>query len=273
MDKWRKEVADCRIVHGVGWSPSEIFISEEAKALRALPNTRYELVTWNTCIVRKDWRIMIESAYYSEPYHLIGKTVEVCITTSLVRIFQDNKEVALHERAKEKRDYKRKLEHAPRFQEAVLQCTREGLLELANGIGSYTSLVAKGILSDPVVDKLRPVRSLLKLSEVYTAERLEAACKRASDNKLYHYASVKSILEKGLDSQAIQYSEEKKIDFAEAGFKFNRNSADYNVDDDERPKTFEEKLIEARPFSTRGNAMWGPSMALMFDQMADEERA
>ena len=69
------------------------------------------------------------------PYQLIGETVEVCMTYSLVRIFHKNKEVALHEKAKKKWEYKRKPEHAPPFKEAVLQCSRDGLLALAEDIG------------------------------------------------------------------------------------------------------------------------------------------
>ena len=101
---------------------------------------------------------MLDNAYYSVPYNLIGKTVEVCITDTLVKIFYENEEVTLHDRASKKWEYKRKAEHAPPFQEAVLQCSREGLLALAQDIGSFTHQVAYAILSHPSVDKLKPVR-------------------------------------------------------------------------------------------------------------------
>jgi len=93
---------------------------------------------------------MINSAYYSVPFQLIGETVDVCMTYSLVRIFHKHREIALHEKATKKWEYKRKAEHAPPFQEAVLQCSRDGLLALASDIGTFTHQVAYNILSHPL---------------------------------------------------------------------------------------------------------------------------
>ena len=54
------------------------------------------------------------------------------------------------------------------------------------------------------MDKLKPVRHLLQLAEKYSKERLEKACQRASNCKLFSYASVKNILENNLDSQPLE---------------------------------------------------------------------
>ena len=59
----------------------------------------------------------------------------MCATSSLVRISHKNKEITTHERATEKFEYKRKVEHVPPFKEAVSQCSREGLLEISQGMG------------------------------------------------------------------------------------------------------------------------------------------
>src|SRR5262249_38823744 len=98
LDKWTKEVDDVHIVQGVGRSPQVIFNSDEATTLRQLPKHRWEPTSWAQCTVRRDWRIMLDNAYYSVPHQLIGKTVEVCITSAFVRIFHENKEVAFHEK-------------------------------------------------------------------------------------------------------------------------------------------------------------------------------
>lgn len=64
---WDKEIADIRMIHGIGRSPLEIFKSEEEKSLRPLPDKRWEPTTWSQCRVRREWRIMIDCAYYSVP--------------------------------------------------------------------------------------------------------------------------------------------------------------------------------------------------------------
>ena len=220
--------------------------------------------------MRREWRIMVESAHYSVPYQLIGETVDVCITNSLVRIFHNNKEVALHERASKTWEYKRKAEHAPPLQEAVLQCNRDGLLTLAENIGAFTRQAAESILAHPSVDKLKPVRHMLKLADKYSNERLENACKRACNCKLFSYSSIKGILEKNLDREEIAAPNASKV-IPLQQFRFARDPADYKSIYSAK-ETFEEKIERYHPFSTHGNAMMGPYYGGMADQIMEEEK-
>jgi len=87
LEKWGHEVADVHLIHGIGRSPLEIFKSEEEKALLPLPKSRWESTSWRQCVVRREWRIMIDCAYYSVPHHLIDQTVEVCITNCICAYF------------------------------------------------------------------------------------------------------------------------------------------------------------------------------------------
>ena len=269
LKKWENEVADVHLIHGIGRSPLELFTSEEQKVLQPLPKKRFEPATWHQCEVRRDWRVMIESAYYSVPYGLIGEMVEVRMTYSWVRIFHKNHEVALHERAMEKWSYQRKAEHAPPFKEAVLQCSREGLLILSQEIGSFTHEAVLSILSHPSVDKLKPVRHLLRLAEKYSKQRLEKACERATICKTFSYKSIKTILENGLDSQPIESSKSKVIPLPR--FRFARNSEDYkSTTSTRRPETFDAKIARFHSVSKYGNALAGGLATLLADQVIEE---
>jgi transposase len=263
---WDQTVADVHIVHGVGRSPLEIFQSEEKQSLRFLPKNRWELTTWSQCKVHRDWRILYDSSYYSVPYKLIGKTVQICATQSRVRIFHDHKEVAYHERSIKKWEFKRKAEYAPPLQEAVLQCTKEGLLSLAETVGPFTYQVAHGILSHPTIDKLRPVRHLLSLTKKYSKDRLEKACQRAHTYKMFSYASVKNILENNLDSKPMEAGSKDKV-IPIHQFRFARDLEPYKC-----KETFEEVLERLHPVSRHGNAMMGIFNSLLADQIMDEER-
>jgi Integrase core domain len=264
LEKWNKEVAEVHLIHGVGRSPLEIFNSEEMNALLPLPKKRWEPTSWNRCTVQREWRIMLNCAYYSVPHHLIGKIVEVCVRDTFVRIFYENKEVALHEMASEKWEYKRRAEHAPPLQEAVLQCTRDGLLILAKDIGPFTYEVAHAILSHPSVDKLKPVRHLLRLVLKYSQERVENACKRAVHCKLFSYANIKNILANNLDVQAIDVPHSGKIILLPR-YRFARNPADYNT-----KTTFEEQLERLHNSSKHGTAMQGIFNSLIADQIIED---
>lgn len=266
---WSTEVVDSHIVHGVGRSPLEIFKSEEEKALRSLPKSRWEPTSWSQSIVRRDWRIMFDSAYYAVPYELIGKTVQICATTSLVRIFYDHKEVAYHERATKKWEYKRKAEYAPPLKEEVLQCSREGLLSLAEKVGPYTYQVALEILSHPTIDKLKPVRYLLRLASKYTQERLEKSCQRACSYKMFSYASIKNILFNNLDLEPLDAPRTNKI-IPMPNPRFARNPEDYKSGY-KASESFEDTLTRLHPVSKYGNAMLGAFEGLLADQIEEEK--
>lgn len=272
--RWGSEVADIHIVHGVGRSPLEIFSSEEKMALRPLSASRWELTSWSQNVVRRDWRVMFDSSYYSVPYELIGKSVQICATTSLVRIFHDHKEVAYHERSKKKWEFKRKAEYAPPLKEAVLQCSREGLLSLAEAMGSFTYQIVHKILSHPSIDKLRPVRHLLNLANKYSKERLENACQRACVYQLASYGDIKRILENNLDQQPSKDIFKSKVVPIQS-FRFARNPEDYKSSTAfETPKEneFMERLQNVHPHSKHGNAMCGSVWnSLMADQVIEEE--
>lgn len=225
LEKWDREVACERIVYGVGRSPAVIFAEDEKRALKPLPEQRWEITEWRQCEVRRDWRIMVDNAYYSVPYYLIGQTVQVMITTSMVRVFFENNSVALHPRCAEKWGYQRNSDHAPPFKEMVLSCTREGLIIQSKEIGPWTHELAHKILNDPSVDKLRPVRKLLALALSYEKERIEAACERALLYKTFRYQSVKDILGKGLDQEPIKKKESK----IQPLFKHARSPEEYQI--------------------------------------------
>jgi hypothetical protein len=198
LEKWDKETANVRTIKGVGASPEELF-TEERKSLLALPAEDWDIVNWKKCIVRPEWMIQYDNAYYSVPYRYIGKEVMVCADSKAVRVFYEYNLIASHQRAQRKWEYKRNSLHAPIHQEEYLSETSESLLAWAGSIGKSVLEVAEKILSHKNIDGLRPTRGLLFLSKKYSNERLETACDRALFYDTPSYRSVKSILEKGLD--------------------------------------------------------------------------
>lgn len=199
LERWNRETCDQRVIQKVGRTPQEIFCREEASALGKLPVTPWDPKRYQEAVVGTDWRIQFEKAFYSVPYALVGKKVLVMASSRLVRIFSQEREVALHRRALKDWDYRRRKEHAPPHQEAYLHLTSQGLLRQARHIGPATTTVAERILADKAVDGLRPLRGLLRLAEKYPTSRLEAACRRALAYETTTYRSVKSILHHGLD--------------------------------------------------------------------------
>jgi hypothetical protein len=224
LDRWTVEVAERRVIGGVGRTVTDIFETEEKPALKPLPAFRWEQLSSGEAKVQANWRIQFQKAFYSVPYAHIGKTVQVLATMSAVHIFLSNKEIALHSRAQRPWQYVRKSEHAPPHPEEYMSLTRETLARQARAIGPSTVLVVTAIFNRKAVDGLRPARALVGLARKYSQPRLEAACRRALAYESPEYASVKSILLKELDrldddDEPIEPSGQRLFAFArEPGF-------------------------------------------------------
>jgi transposase len=199
LDRWDEEVAQQRIVKGVGRSPRELFDTEEREALKPLPSVRWDPVTVAVAKVQQTWRIQFDRAFYSVPQGYVGRTVQILADSRCVRIFFDNEQITMHERATEPWQYRRKSEHAPPELEEALSTTREGLLTRAVAMGEEIHQVACEIFDRGAVDGLRPVRSLLALERSYGSDRLSAACRRALAYERPEYRCVKNILSANLD--------------------------------------------------------------------------
>jgi transposase len=199
LEQWGAEVADKRLVGGVGRSPEEIFATEEAAALKPLPSTRWDPLSWGEPSVGPDWRVQFEKGFYSVPHIYIGHQVLVYGDRTRVRIYSGNREIALHARVKQPWGKSIKDEHAPPHKQEWLSIDRSGLVKWAHRLGQPVGELAAAILADKAVDGMRPVRALIRLADTYSAERLSVACRRALLYETVTYRSVKEILRHNLD--------------------------------------------------------------------------
>jgi transposase len=79
-------------------------------------------------------------------------------------------------------------------------------------IGPYTKILMEEIMNRRAHPEhgFRGCLGIIRLSKTYSPERVESACKRALEIGAYNYKSVKSLLQTGLDSSAMDV-ENKKI--------------------------------------------------------------
>ena len=204
LERWSSDVADKRIIQGVGRSPDKIFEQEEKSALAKLPMFRHLQQDWCTRKAEADCRIQYNKAFYSIPYQYIGKDVTVCADTHIIRVFIDYKEICSHSIASRDWEFVKIKEHFPPNYEEYLQTTKDGLIQRAKMISPDTKLVIEKIFEDKALDGLRPARAVINLGRKYSFGRLEDACRRAIYYDTAKYISIKNILIKGLDEIAIE---------------------------------------------------------------------
>ena len=139
------------------------------------------------------------------PHRVVGKTVEVRITATLVEIIHQNQCVARH--AKSGRDrFSTVAEHMPKSHRAHQAWTPGRFMNWAKDIGPHTLKLVKHQLENRPHPEhgYRACLGLLGHAKRYGVQRLEAACQRALALGAPRYGSVTSILKQGLDQHELE---------------------------------------------------------------------
>ena len=186
-------------------SRASLFEELDKPALKALPQTRYELAEWKQATVNIDYHVEVDKHRYSVPYQLVHKKVEVRSTQSTVEVFFNGKRVASHPRSPHKGRFSTQNEHMPKSHREYAEWTPQRLVRWAAKTGEHTAtLIEKILQSRPHPQQgFRSCLGIMRLAKHYGDDRLEAACTRALHIQSLSYKSIESILKNGLDSQPL----------------------------------------------------------------------
>jgi Mu transposase, C-terminal domain len=182
-------------------SRRELFETLERPCLKPLPQEQYRYIGFKQPTVNIDYHIEVERHYYSVPYQLRGKKVEVFLSADTVEVFLNNRRIMTHQRSFQKGKYTTLTEHMPKSHQKHLEWTPSRLINWAEQTGPATVKVVETILSTrPHPEQgFRACLGIMRLGKKYTPERLEAAATRAVRIRGYSYKSIDSILKNGLD--------------------------------------------------------------------------
>lgn len=201
---WILDVAGTRRHGTTHEAPLARFHQAERAVLQPLPTTAFDLVRASRAKVHADCHVVVDGRYYSVPCRYIGETVEVYVGRKLVEIYAGTDLITTHRVLSGKGERATRLEHYPASKRAWLENPPERCRERAEAIGPSCGQVVEHLLGDRVQDRLRSVQGLLRLSERFGKERLEAACARAWRFGDPSYRRVKGILEAGLDREPLE---------------------------------------------------------------------
>jgi transposase len=201
--RWALTVAGQRVHGTTKEKPLERFEMERA-ALRPLPDTPYDLAVWKQVKLHRDCYLIFDHAYYSAPFRLVGQKLWVRGGSREIQIFtSDYQLVTTHSRAQRRGQRCTRLDHLPPHKVPGLILTRDACRQQASEIGAATQEVVDGLLDHRPEDRLRTAGRLLRLSDRFGPQRLEAACGRALRFNDPAYMTVKRILEQGLDVEEL----------------------------------------------------------------------
>jgi hypothetical protein len=185
------------------------FEALDRPALKALPAQRYELAEWLKARVAPNIHIRVAESYYSVPYVLVKKEVEVRLSARTVEVLYQGQRVASHRRSHTPGHYETLKEHMPEGHQRQLEWTPQRLLRWAGDCGPHTQALIRAVLqSRPFPQQaFNACLGIMRLGKSYGEGRLEAACRRALHFGTTRYKSLESILKHGLDSQPLPEAE------------------------------------------------------------------
>jgi transposase len=177
------------------------FLELDKPALRPLPVVPYQFAQWKKARVAPDYHIELFGHYYSVPYQLVGRELDIRATQSTVEGFHKGTRIASHVRSYAKGRYTTVKDHMPKSHRDYAEWTPERLVRWAGEAGPATAeLIASILKTRPHPQQgFRSCLGIISLVKRYNKDRVEAACKRALAIGGRSFKSVRSILEYGLD--------------------------------------------------------------------------
>ncbi len=185
------------------------WIDLDRPALKPLPVSRFELPEWKNVGANIDYHFEFDFHFYSVPYQLVGKRIDVRATTMIVEAFHKGRRVASHLHSRKRGGFTTDPGHRPDSHRRYAEWTPSRLIRWAEKTGPQTAAVVEEIMRrKPHPEQgFRSTLGLIRLGDRYGTESLEAACRRARAIASPSYRSVRSILKNGLEKQPLLITE------------------------------------------------------------------
>ena len=185
----------------------------EKNALLKLPASHFEIAEWKDVRANIDYHIELEHCYYSVHYKHRNHLLVARYTDRSVEIFSKERRIAVHPRHFKKGSKSTLEEHMPKSHQDYAEWTPSRILNWAKKIGPQVGEAVEKLFQKERHPELsfRTCLGIIRLEKYYSKERVNNACKRAIAIGGISFKSIKSILEKGLDSQTISKSDDTPV--------------------------------------------------------------
>lgn len=175
--------------------PKELYLSEEKKALKPLPNLSYEVEQYHEGVVRKDGHVRFQNKYYSVDEKYVNESVVVLGDSKQVCIYHKGNLLEVHPKITGPYQAKStKPQHLKPWERALEDHSQ--YRDRAAKLGPYVEemIVALLRVGHGFIDT-RKIWGILSLDKRYTADSINAACQQALALDSLSYRTVKGLLE------------------------------------------------------------------------------
>ncbi|MBS0290881.1 MAG: IS21 family transposase [Proteobacteria bacterium] len=189
-----------------GKSRNALFEEVDRPAMRPLPMQPYEYADWKISVtVPQDYHVVWERNYYSVPYSLVTRKVNVRVTATTVEVYHRDQLVATHPRSYEVDRVFTKKEHQPPAHRLYGEEQLSELMAWAESAGpAVHGFMQHHLQVHSAAASMQAFRGLRRMARDCGTERLERACARALRMKATTMTSVRSMLARGIESTPLQ---------------------------------------------------------------------
>ena len=182
-----------------------LFESIDKPALKALPETDFEIFEFKLARVNINYHVELERFNYSVPYQYVRKEVFIRYTPTKVKIFHNGEQIASHLRGAKSGGYSTLEEHMPPRHKAHVEWSPERMINWVGETGPSTKKVAEVIIASRrhPEQSYKVILGMIRLGQKYSQDRLENACARALALDTPYYSSLKNILSANLDMATV----------------------------------------------------------------------
>lgn len=178
----------------------ERFLAIEKHLLGSLPTEPFEIKYYAISKVTHSGHIALMKHYYSVPYSFTGSSVKVIYTRSIVHIYADGKQIAVHIRSYKPGGYSTTGTHLSSQNQFYLGRSPDYYLarakEKSPGLHALVELIFEQKRYPETL--YRTCDGLLRLQRGTPAETFERACKIAAENGMLSYKFIQRILENNM---------------------------------------------------------------------------
>jgi transposase len=195
---------DEREMQGYGISRRALFELTDKTALKPLPATAYCFAAWKKAKVNIDYHVEVKRHWYSVPFQLIQKQVQVRLKEHTVEVLYEGRRVALHVRDDTPGRASTLKEHMPPSHHYMQGWTPSRFLHWAGKVGDQTKKQVNSLLlsREHLEQSYRACLGLLGLEKKYGKDRLETACAKANRLGIVSMRSIKNMLVSGTEKMA-----------------------------------------------------------------------
>ena len=185
----------------IPFTREERFIAIDKPNLRPLPAEPFEIRMRTELKVLPNSHVYLgrDKSYYSVPYTLIGKTVKVEYTRTVVAIYYDGKKVALHARSNTYGKYVTVASHLPSYYENYVNLSPEKYIDRALAISDKLAEVMMNIFTSnasvPPETYYKSCDGLFHLQKITDPDIFDKACEIALQYGQCKYGYIKNLVQ------------------------------------------------------------------------------